>query len=152
MNVGLICCGRLENRYAVEFVEYYKQLGFDQIIILNNNHDGEEHFEDVLMSYVNDGFVSILDYTNQGRIQKYAYVDMYNFFSENSNYDWLFYCDFDEFLVLKKDKNIKEYLSRDCFKYANQILINCLSVSYFLELKSTILVSSTRTGLAHISS
>ena len=48
MNVGLICCGRLENRYAVEFVEYYKQLGFDQIIILNNNHDGEEHFEDVL--------------------------------------------------------------------------------------------------------
>ena len=32
--------------------------------------------------------------------------------------------DFDEFLTLVKDNNIKDYLSRDCFKNANQILIN----------------------------
>ena len=42
----------------------------------------------------------------------------------SNNYDWVAFYDFDEFLILTKDKNIKEYLSRDCFKYANQILIN----------------------------
>ena len=31
MKVALVTIGRLENRYAVEFVEYYKQLGFDRM-------------------------------------------------------------------------------------------------------------------------
>ena len=124
MEVAVVCIGRLENRYAVEFVEHYKKLGFDQIIILNNNHDGEEQFEDVLQSYIDDGFITLFDFKNEINIQLSAYKKIYNFFSDNNEYDWLFFCDFDEFLILKEDKNIKEYLSRDCFKNANQILIN----------------------------
>ena len=48
MNICLVVEGRLENRYAIEFVEYYKNLGFSHIFICDNNHDGEEYFEDVL--------------------------------------------------------------------------------------------------------
>ena len=29
MKVALCCIGRLENQYAVEFVEWYKKLGFE---------------------------------------------------------------------------------------------------------------------------
>jgi hypothetical protein len=57
MKVALCVIGRLENQYAVEYVEYYKSLGFDKIFIYDNNHDGEEHFEDVLQTYIDDGLV-----------------------------------------------------------------------------------------------
>lgn len=122
MKVALMCCGRLENRYAVEFIEYYKQLGFDHIYIGDNNHDGEEYFEDVLQNYINENFVTILNYRNIECIQCNFYDEVYNKLS--NKYDWIFMCDFDEYLTLTKDKNIKEYLSRDCFQKVNQILIN----------------------------
>ena len=47
---------------------------------------------------------------------------MYNKLS--NEYDWIAFFDFDEFLTLVKDTNIKDYLSRECFKNTNQILIN----------------------------
>ena len=123
MKVALICCGRLENRYAIEFVEHYKKLGFDHIYICDNNHDDEEHFEDVLQPYIDNEFVTIDNYRNVNEWIHYAcYLKTY--YKISNNYDWVAFYDFDEFLTLTKDKNIKEYLNRDCFKDANQILIN----------------------------
>lgn len=110
MKVALCAIGRLENQYAVEFVEWYKKIGFDKIFIYDNNHDGEEHFEDVLQEYVDDGFVEIIMYRNFERAQFNAYNECYA--SHNKEYDWIAFFDFDEFLVLEKDDNIKSYLSR----------------------------------------
>ena len=126
MKVALICCGRLENRYAVEFVEHYKQLGFDKLFILDNNHDDEEHFEDILQLYIDNNFITIFNYRNLETVQGYI-LDVYD--KINNEYDWVFFCDFDEFLTLKEDKNIKDYLSRECFKDYNQILINWIIYS-----------------------
>ena len=125
MKVALVCCGRLENMYALEWVEYYKQLGIDNIFICDNNFDSDkdtEHFEDVLQSYINDGFVIIKNYRNFPGVQMPCYHNTY--YEISKDYDWIMFLDFDEFLILKKDKNIKDYLSRGCFKDANQILIN----------------------------
>jgi hypothetical protein len=55
MKVALCCIGRMENQYAEEFVKWYKNLGFDKIFIYDNNHGDEEHFEDVLQPYIDDG-------------------------------------------------------------------------------------------------
>ncbi len=123
MKVALVCCGRLENRYVIEFVEYYKQLGFDHIYIADNNRENEEHFEDVLQSYIDDHFVTIYNYRHiNGYVQYVAYIDIYNKIS--NEYDWIAFYDFDEYLTFTEDSNIKEYLGRECFKDANQILIN----------------------------
>ena len=123
MKVALVCCGRLENRYVQEFVDYYKQLGIDHILIADNNREGEEHFEDVLQRYINDGFVSIYNFRNVTEYAQYeSYFSLYYKCSED--YDWVYFCDIDEYLTLPKDNNIKDYLSRECFKDANQILIN----------------------------
>ena len=123
MKVGLICCGRLENRYAVEFVDHYKQLGFNHIFIADNNRSGEEHFEDVLQSYIDEGFVTIYDYRHiEYEVQFTAYIELY--YKLSNDYDWFAFFDFDEFLILQKDKTIHDYLSRICFKRYNQILIN----------------------------
>ena len=109
MKVALCCIGRLENQYAVEYVEYYKKLGFDKIFIYDNNHDWEEHFEDVLQSYINDEFVEITDFRNKEAAQLSAYNDCYE--KHNNEYDWIAFFDFDEFLTLVKDEDIKAYLS-----------------------------------------
>ena len=65
MKVALVAIGRLENRYAIEFVEHYKQLGFDNIYIIDNNRDNEEYFEDVLQPYIDKNFVHIISIQKQ---------------------------------------------------------------------------------------
>ena len=110
MKIALCCIGRRENRYAIEYVEYYKSIGFDKIFIYDNNHDGEEHFEEVLQQYVDEGFVEITNYRNKTHCQLESYQDCYN--KHKNEYDWIAFFDFDEFLTFAKDKDAKEYLSR----------------------------------------
>jgi predicted ThiF/HesA family dinucleotide-utilizing enzyme len=62
MTTALVGIGRLENRYAREWVEHHLRTGFDTIIIADNNHRGEDRFEDVLQTHIDDGTVIILDY------------------------------------------------------------------------------------------
>lgn len=126
MKVALCCIGRMENRYVVEYVEYYKKLGVDKIFIYDNNHDGEEHFEDILQSYIDEEFVQIIDYrnktnlVNEGNIQLQAYTDCYNTYG--SDFDYMCFFDFDEFLTFVEPITIKEYLERG--KEFDMFLIN----------------------------
>ena len=125
MKVALCVCGRLGNRYVSEYVKHYKNLGFDHIYIADNNRDGEENFKDVLQSDIDENFVTLYDYRHLTAFTDLIYTyftDMYNKLS--NEYDWIAFFDMDEFLTLVKDTNIKDYLSRKCFKNANQILIN----------------------------
>lgn len=118
MKVALCCIGRLENQYAVEYVEHYKKLGFDKIFIYDNNHDGEERFEDVLQTFIDDGFVEVIDFRDKETAQLSAYNDCYSRYG--NDYDWIAFFDFDEFLTLVEDKDIKAYLGKfdgfDCIK------------------------------------
>ena len=75
MKLAVCTIGRMENQYAEEFCEHYKNIGFDKIIIYDNNHDGEEHFEDVLQDYIEQGFVIIEDFRNRIKPQMVGYTD-----------------------------------------------------------------------------
>lgn len=96
MNTALVAIGRRENQYAREWVEHHLALGFDHIYIYDNNHDGEERFEDVLGDYICKGHVTVIDYRNRERAQRSAYNDAYQRLS--GKYDWMAFFDFDEFL------------------------------------------------------
>ena len=109
MKVALVAIGRIENRYAREFVEHHLRIGFDCIHICDNNHDGEERFEDVLQEYIDTGRVHIHDYRNQVAVQQTAYNDIYKQYG--SQYDWIAFFDFDEFLVMNDGRSMKEWLA-----------------------------------------
>lgn len=96
MRTALVAIGRRENQYAREWVGHHLALGFDHVYIYDNNHDGEEMFIDVLMDYVEQKRVTIIDYRNQEKAQRAAYNDAYQRLS--TRYDWLAFFDFDEFL------------------------------------------------------
>ena len=115
--VAICAIGRLENRYAVEWVEHYKQLGVAHIYIYDNNREGEEHFEDVLKTYIDEGFVSVHPFTGS---QKKAYEQCYNDF--NSAYDWIGFFDFDEFVEIQDGRKAADLLSG--FDYADVVVLN----------------------------
>ena len=126
LNVALVAIGRRENLYAREFVEHYKNLGFANIIIMDNNHEGEEHFEEVLQDYIDQGFVIIEDFRDQIKPQMRGYTQMYRKYGEK--YDWIAFYDFDEFLILPRHKDISEYLElfpSDC----QVVLVNWLCMT-----------------------
>ena len=110
MKVALCCIGRLENQYAVEFIEWHKSIGFDKIFIYDNNHDGEDSFEDVIQNYIDDGFVELISWRNKDAAQLPAYNDFYK--KHGSEYDWIAFFDFDEFLTLVQDNDVKSYLNK----------------------------------------
>ena len=102
MKTLLCCIGRRENQHIREFVEWYKNLGFTNIVLYDNNYDGEEDFHDVIGDYIDDGYVILKDYRNKRKCQLEAYNSCYNEY--NNDYDWFAFFDCDEFLVLTKKK------------------------------------------------
>lgn len=98
-----------------EWVEHYINLGFDKIIIYDNNTDCD--VQDYLQ-----GFGEYVICTKGNNRQLQTYNEAYRTY--RNDFDWIAFFDDDEWLVLNQDKTIKEYLSRDCFKKVDCIHIN----------------------------
>lgn len=103
MRVALVAIGRMENDYAREFVGHHLSVGFDKVVIYDNNRRGEEHFEDVLQDYISRGQVEVVDYRDREAAQRGAYNDAYQRLS--SEYDWIAFFDFDEYLCLPEGEH-----------------------------------------------
>lgn len=118
IKTALITIGRMENRYAREFVGHHLCVGFDHIYIIDNNRMNEEHFEDVLQDFIDDGKVSVIDYRDRVLVILQSFTEMYNHIKDE--YDWVGVWDMDEFLDLRTG-DLQAFLSNrkgDC------ILIN----------------------------
>ena len=129
--VGLCVIGKKENKYAKEFVDYYKSIGFNHIFIYDNNDKDDERFEEVLSEDISKNFVSIIDYRSyrgeKDRPQFDAYIDCYE--KNSKKYNWLAFYDFDEFLYLKHHKTIKEFVNEEKFDNCSNIKINWMTYS-----------------------
>ena len=121
--IALCCIAKSENRYIRDFVEYYKGLHFDRIIVYDNNDPEGERFEDVIGDYIASGFVEIVDFRGRKVAQLKAYDDCY---AKNSNkYDWIAFFDCDEFLTFVDDTmDIHSFLSLEKFLPFQAIHIN----------------------------
>ena len=104
--VAVCAIGRLENRYAVEWVEHYNSLGVDKIFIYDNNRisDGEL-FADVLQPYIEAGFVEVVYFDG---LQKDAYEKCYR--DHSDEYEWIGFFDFDELVCIEDGRDIHDFL------------------------------------------
>jgi len=139
LKVCLCVIGKRENRYAKEFVEHYKKIGYNKIFIYDNNEINDEKFEDVIQNDIDKGFVSIINYRGLKSSQFQSYKDCYE--NNNKNYDWLSFFDFDEFLELNPPFTIiQDYLRIKKFKKCQNIKINWIiygnKTSLYYENKS----------------
>ena len=120
--VAVCAIGRLENRYAVEWVEHYKQLGVDKIYICDDNRpeDGE-CFGESLFEYIESGFVSLWAGMKPGTIlQKQAYEELYYLIKDR--YDWIGFFDFDEFVEIQDGRDVEDFLTG--FEFADVVVMN----------------------------
>jgi len=106
-DIVISCPIKNDNEYLMEFTEHYLNLGFDKIYFYDNNDDDAINPKDVLKSYIITNKVEIINYRNVPFRDKWH---RYNFLT-NYNFSWVLFVDDDEFLELKKHKNIKEFLS-----------------------------------------
>jgi len=91
----------LENPYLDFFIEHYINLGFDKIIILKSDDESYKFSENI------SSLVEIHNVKNTGNKMIQEHIKLIT----ESEYDWIFFPDIDEFLLLEnKYKNIKEYI------------------------------------------
>ena len=124
-NVGLCIICKRENLYIKEFIDHYKNLGYNHIFLYDNNNIDDENFENVLQNEIDEGFVSITNYRGIKCGQFKAYADCYE--KNNKQYDWISFFDVDEFLVLKPNNiKIQDFLNNKRYKKCENIKINWL--------------------------
>lgn len=128
IKICLCVIAKNENLYAREFVEHYKNIGYDKIFIYDNNDEKGEYFEDVINDYIKGGFVQIINFRQRNNRTSPifdAYKDCYS--KNNKKYTWLSFYDMDEFLELNtKYKTIKDFLKDKVFEKCRNIKINWL--------------------------
>ena len=84
----LLCgIGKLENNYIREWVEHHRALGFDNIVLYDNNDVDGERFEEVISDYIESGYVILKDWRGRKLAQIPSYNSCYDEY--NSQYDWI---------------------------------------------------------------
>lgn len=104
--VAVVCIARMEGRYIREWVNHYLALGFDDIIICDNNHT--EDNENLGSMFQDNDRVIVEDYRNLVGYQMKCYTEIYQKYKDD--YAWIAYFDVDEFLEIPNHKDIKDYL------------------------------------------
>ena len=103
--------GKRENLYTKEFIEYYHSLGFEKIIIFDNNDINDEQFYYILKDYIKNSFVEIIDIRGLKSTQIAAYNYCYKKYNElfDNNYS-----------------SINNYIYNKRFEKCQAILFNLL--------------------------
>ena len=122
--VGLCIICKTENLYIQEFIDHYRNLGYNHIFIYDNNDVDGERLEDVIQKEIDKGFVSIINYRGDKQRPIFrVYIDCYE--KNNKDYDWLSFFDIDEFLELKpKGIKIQEFLNNERYKNCQNVKFN----------------------------
>lgn len=106
----------MENLYLRDFVEYYKNLGFTNIVLYDNNDETGEYPHQVIGDYISNGYVIYKDARGKYRFQLEAYGECYGEYK--AEYDWFAFFDVDEYLEILNGMRIGDFLSQDKFKDA----------------------------------
>lgn len=118
MRTAIIAIARNEQLYVNEWVEHHLSLGFDNIIIADNDD------EFILPGIVTDPRVIHEDYTGVERVQPKAYTELYEAYRDR--FDWILFEDLDEFVMLDGPGDIGGFLQGfDC----DTVRLSCLHFS-----------------------
>lgn len=109
MKCAICAIAKNENDYINEWCKYHLNLGFDEIYIFDNNDKTAEYIGNRIDKNIKDKVFIIPANTLTHGFQVKVYSLFYRDF--NKEFDWIGYLDIDEFIVLNKHNNIKDFLS-----------------------------------------
>lgn len=111
MEFILVAIAKNEAPFIKEWVAYHRWVcGFDTVLIYEN--DSSDESKDVLSELSKIGLCNWIEWprSEHNPPQTTAYADALNRFRNVDG--WMCFLDIDEFLVLKKHKSIKDFLSK----------------------------------------
>ena len=115
LKVAIIAIAKDEDKYIAEWLDYHLSLGFDTIIIADND-------DELALSGYSSDRVIIEDYTKVEGVQPLAYSNLFNKYRRS--YDWIVFFDIDEFLVIEDGRDVKTFL--DYYpKEVDVVRLNC---------------------------
>lgn len=86
-----------ENKYLREFVEFYKNIGYNNIILYDNNDINGEYPQEVINDYIDNGFVIYNNVRGEKKCQLRVNSECLEKY--NNHFEWISFFDCDEFLV-----------------------------------------------------
>ena len=121
----LVAIVKLENDYIREWVEYYKSIGINKIVICDNNNIGGEKIEEPIQDYIKSNFIIIGKfYVGKGYLQMNCYQNNYRKYYKE--YDWVTFNDIDEFIFLEEGSGyttIQQFLDEPIFNDKDNIIL-----------------------------
>jgi hypothetical protein len=118
---SIVACARWETPYIVEWLNYYRAIGFDHVFLYCNDDDPTELFEAVLPFIVQDSpFVTFAHHARQGD-QNGMYRRFLADYAKQT--EWFSFVDVDEFIRLPFKTSVEQFLSRFDSKI-DAVLIN----------------------------
>lgn len=133
MNFLLCAIAKCENKYILEWVQWHLRLGFNKIVIYDNNDPEGERISDVVGDLAG---VEILDWRGRKQASCETQVAAYNdCYKKHLDADWIFFLDIDEFLEFKEDISLKSFFMNVWTKNANVIKFHwkCYSDSGYID-------------------
>ena len=103
--VSICAIFKNEAAYLREWIEYHKIVGIEHFYLYNNN--SEDNYQEVLQPYIDDGFVTLIQWP-QNQAQMQAYHHGIENFSDKS--EWLTFIDIDEFIVPNITDTVYDFL------------------------------------------
>lgn len=99
-----------EYRYIKDWAAYHLRIGFDKIVIYDNNDLNGERYDELLNEYIAKGQVEIRDRRGQQGQQRIVYKEYY----DEGDFDWVCIIDIDEYVWFNetgKFSNIKDFVN-----------------------------------------
>ncbi len=107
MKITVCLIAKNETDYFVEWLAYYRLLGFDKIIVYDNRSNQE--FRNMLRKFARANLI-VHRVWDKG-LTEAPQISAYRHAIKNETNDWILFVDCDEFLVLKNSKNINEIIA-----------------------------------------
>lgn len=115
---SIVVCARWESKYILEWINYYKIIGYDHIYLYCNDDNPFELYSNAMSFCEGDNpFVTFIHFKGVGMQHQMYLHFLRNFSSETL---WVSFFDVDEFLALPKHKKISDFLND--YKEADCIL------------------------------
>lgn len=111
MKVAIVSIAKYESNYIYEFVNYHLNIGFDTIYLYDN--EDTPTYNKILTEFLIKNKIKIIHipYNNYKKGVQYIALDHFiKNFMYKENLTHMIHLDIDEFICLKKHKNIKEII------------------------------------------
>lgn len=125
----IICIAKYEKNYIVEFVRYHLGIGFDKIYIYDN--EDKETYKEILSEFSDKIIVTHLPGKNYPRLPQYEAIQHFTYnYMHNPDITHIAHIDIDEFIVLKKHNNIKEFIKEYIYDGENNIMCGGIGMNW----------------------